>query len=131
MSKTSKPSLYFEPDGESGKIEVETRALRDTSPRHKIRVEKPSDFDVLLDGYLKTFKPKRRGRSASPEQIQVQSHFDSIKKGVDNGVPFKELAVLLSKATGLQYTEGRIRAQWTAEARKRGVKAPPKPRKSS
>lgn len=93
-----------------------------------VKVEQAS-FDSLLDGYLKTYQPKKKGRSQSPTQLAVIEHFDSIKRGVDEGVPFKQLAALLSQATGLDYTESRIRSQWTSEARKRNIRPPVKPRK--
>lgn len=90
-----------------------------------------ASFDSLLDSYLQTYQPKKKGRSKSSTQLAVIEHFDSIKRGIDRGVPFKELAILLSQATGLDYNESRIRSQWTAEARKRHIKPPVKHRKAT
>jgi hypothetical protein len=132
MAKSAKPKLPFDPHAEGEEIKVEMRPLvRETVVNRRIpriKEEKAPDFDTLLKGFLQTYQPKKRGRNATPELLQVQKHFDSIQKGVDAGVTFKVLATLLGEATGLKYTESKIRSQWTAEARKRGVKAPRKPR---
>jgi hypothetical protein len=132
MAKSAKPKLPFDPHAEDEEIKMELRPLvSETVVKRRlprIKEEKAPDFDTLLDGFLQTYQPKKRGRNATPELLQVQKHFDSIQKGVDAGVTFKVLATLLSEATGLKYTESKIRSQWTAEARKRGVKAPRKAR---
>ena len=132
MAKSTKPKLPFVPHAEGEEIKEELRPLvSETVVKRRlprIKEEKTPDFDTLLDGFLQTYQPRKRGRNATPELLQVQKHFDSIQKGVDAAVTFKVLATLLSEATGLKYTESKIRSQWTSEARKRGIKAPRKPR---
>ncbi len=88
-------------------------------------------FEKLLEDKLATWVPTRKGKSKSPESIAVEANFESIHLAVQKGLPYAEIAALLSLATGLEINGGKVANQYRALGVQKGVLEAPKPRKKA
>lgn len=85
-------------------------------------------FEALLEKTMETFVPPRRGRDETPELRLVKEKYDSLKKGVEKGIPFKTLVELLNQSENTNMTDAQLRSRYMAVARARGEAPPPKKR---
>jgi hypothetical protein len=85
-------------------------------------------FAKLIEEKLVTFVPKQKGKAKSPESIAIEENFDSIHMAVMKGLPYNEIAALLSLATGLEIKGGKVANVYRAHGVAMGVLEAPKPR---
>jgi hypothetical protein len=85
-------------------------------------------FAKLLDKRYETFVPTKKGKVKGPESILIDESWDKIHDASEKGLPYKEIAELLSIASGLEIKASKLATQYRAIGVARGILKTPTPR---